>query len=882
MQKNLLPIKPAKNLQRQNLIDEIEQALVVENKCVLLKAPAGFGKTYLLVNYAYVIQESKQKFLWTTLEQDDNSTEYFFTYILKALKELSLISDKLYFDENISILRFINQLIDELESSTDPVFLIFDDFQYITDPVITDFFQHLLLNTSEKIKVIVASRVALPFPTSKALIANKIHKLMADKLAFNCVDIETLASEAFHTSIDAADLQTIFAKTNGWPAIISLELNSGNTSFDHNFSVNSLTDSNKNLTKYFYEEVISALSEKQFVDLLILSLSNYLCSELSVKLTGNDDFFSGSLSNAVPCIKLDDSHLSQDLRWYSIQPLLRDFLRQKFYADENLDHKQLNLKAASWFYNQKIYIEAVEHYILAEAFDEAVNILDDKGIDIIASGNFPRFAKLISHLPYKTLISNVNVLALKGWFYALNYQHASANSVLTTMESMYDVTLADHKGYHEQTVALRCANAAFSDSLYKLQTELDEVFNNRPLVNEYAENSLRALKSFICLHSDDFDTLDELINEGEFFARGGDLFYSTIVLKISAAMMAFVQGRFDASLSICQSIEKFIDKQTHESQLHHIVEVMRGMVSYVQGDLVRALEYFEQSGSQVRYLSEPSFLSWYYACHIQLLTELNKQEARELLIEEITELNNSRKLTTSTAPVVYEAIDNYFYLNHDDDALACYDTFKLKLKNYQGSSSSHLILNEAMVDSLVLTRNGKYDEVKDLLIKQANQYEASGRVLQQVKCLINLANVYDQIEEYSQAKLALKKAISISYKRNIVQYFSRLSNKAIHYLQDWSLTELSPRRKAFMIDICERFDGFEANSQSIAPKLVPLTAGEQKIMELLNEGFSNKDIADKLCLSINTIKTHLKAIYVKLGASNRIQATRIFNQSNFH
>ncbi|TRX56521.1 LuxR C-terminal-related transcriptional regulator [Thalassomonas sp. M1454] len=881
MQKNLLPIKPAKNLHRQDLITEIEQALVDENKCVLLKAPAGFGKSYLLIDYAYKIQQTEQKLLWTTLDADDNSAEYFFTYFLQALKDLSLISDKLYFDENISALRFINQLTEELEASQTPVFLFFDDFQYITDPVISDFFQHLMLNTSDKIKVVVASRVALPFPTSKAVIANKIHKIMADKLAFNCVDIAKLANETFQTKIDDNDLHRFFDKTNGWPAIISLELNSGNASFDQEFTVSSLNDSNKNLTKYFYEEVISALNEEQLEDLLKLSLSNFLCSELSIELTGNDDFFTGSLTNVVPCIKLDDSHLTQNLRWFSIHPLLRGFLRQKFYAEPKFDHKQLNLIAANWFLKQKIYIEAVEHYILAEAFDAAVDILDDKGIDIIASGNFPRFTKLISHLPYKTLISNVNVVALKGWFYALNYQHSSANSVLTTMESMYDPALEDHKGYHEQTVALKCANAAFSDSLYLLEDELNELFKQRPLINSYAENSLRAIKSFICLHNDDFDGLDELINEGEFFAQGGDLFYSTIVLKISAAMLAFVQGRFDVSLSICQAIEKFINKQTHESQLHHIVQVMRGMICYVQGDLTQALEYFEQSGNKVRYLSEPSFLSWYYACHIQLLTELNQQEQRELLIEEISELNNSRKISISMAPVVYEAIDNYFYLNHDDDALACFDSFKLKLASYKGAQSRHWILNEVMVDCLILTRQGKYDEVKNLLIEQANQYEASGRVLQQVKCLLNLVNIYEQTEEYSQAKLMLKKAISISYKRNIVQYFSRLSNKAIHYIQDWALTELSPKRKAFMVDICERFDGFAANSQAIAPKVVALTAGEQKIMELLNEGFSNKDIADKLCLSINTIKTHLKAIYVKLGASNRIQATRIFNQSNF-
>jgi len=49
---------------------------------------------------------------------------------------------------------------------------------------------------------------------------------------------------------------------------------------------------------------------------------------------------------------------------------------------------------------------------------------------------------------------------------------------------------------------------------------------------------------------------------------------------------------------------------------------------------------------------------------------------------------------------------------------------------------------------------------------------------------------------------------------------------------------------------------------------------EQRVLELLVAGLSNKEIADTLCVSINTVKTHLANLYAKLQVSRRTQAVR--------
>jgi LuxR family transcriptional regulator, maltose regulon positive regulatory protein len=59
-----------------------------------------------------------------------------------------------------------------------------------------------------------------------------------------------------------------------------------------------------------------------------------------------------------------------------------------------------------------------------------------------------------------------------------------------------------------------------------------------------------------------------------------------------------------------------------------------------------------------------------------------------------------------------------------------------------------------------------------------------------------------------------------------------------------------------------------------------LTSSEIKILQILKEGNGNKTISDKVEVSINTVKYHLKKIYKKLGAKNRIEAINKFNDIN--
>lgn len=877
MQKFLIPIKPNNFISRVQLLAKINKSVSKHSQMAFVKAPGGYGKTYLMTDFADEIIQSGGKVVWFTCSVDDNTAEYFFVSLLNELKKQAIIAENIFYDENISFLRFINRLFEQLDTFNEELYFLFDDVHCINNSIVIDFLQQLSLHSPRNIKAILASRFDPPFNIAKALLANTVIKVNQDDLSFSSDEVKEISKQSSLNNLTENEIDLVLERTGGWPAIVSTSVSVDDwrvksPNWDDEFS-----NANVNLAEYFYQEILASLSSEEKDDLISLTISEYLCNDLIEALILKKDFFA-KISDVIPLIRLNDPLLTKSLQWFSIHPLMREYLKSQLMESKTIDLIALEERAAKWFLGQKVYIEATEHYVKAKLYDEAVNLITNYGIDILSSGNFPRFKSLIKQFPYDVVMSNPYVLVLVGWSYALSYQHKNAKNVIDMMEKMVQKNPQLNTSFNSLIIALKCAIGLFSDHLLEHEADVRSELENSPLNIPYAENSLRAELSLICLHTNDFETLRSLVNEGHFFTEGGSLFYSTLIIRFTEAMMEFSLANFDKCIAVCDDIDKFISTKAHDSQLHFIVHTIRGMSAYVTGDLESASKNFAKSDNIISYISDPTILIWYYPLKLQMLTDLGEQEQKEVCIEQFMELMKSRNLTLTKTPLVYEVIEHNLELGNRDDALGLYQTFKEEVNVQQ---SSHLLFNEALIDALVLTDKAEFTQVKEILHCQIKHFEDNGRIVQQVRALIFLVNTYIKTEEVSLAKVTLKKAIAIASSKQLIQFFARLSSVAIGYLQDWSATELSPLRKEFLVSICERFDGKDSDQTFNAHSFEQLTVKEKNVMELLGQGYSNQQIADELFLSINTVKSHLKVAYKKLGVSNRIQAVKLFTKINF-
>jgi DNA-binding NarL/FixJ family response regulator len=85
-------------------------------------------------------------------------------------------------------------------------------------------------------------------------------------------------------------------------------------------------------------------------------------------------------------------------------------------------------------------------------------------------------------------------------------------------------------------------------------------------------------------------------------------------------------------------------------------------------------------------------------------------------------------------------------------------------------------------------------------------------------------------------------------------------------------TVLSPAVVGTVFDALRKTPG----SPDEADGPASLTEREREIMNLISQGLTNRDIAERFVLSEKTVKNHVNRIYSKLGATNRAQATALW------
>jgi len=62
---------------------------------------------------------------------------------------------------------------------------------------------------------------------------------------------------------------------------------------------------------------------------------------------------------------------------------------------------------------------------------------------------------------------------------------------------------------------------------------------------------------------------------------------------------------------------------------------------------------------------------------------------------------------------------------------------------------------------------------------------------------------------------------------------------------------------------------------------LPLTRQQRKVLRLVEQGLSNREIAEQLCVSPRTVKKHLEDIYKRLDVHDRMTAVRILQERSF-
>ncbi len=417
-----IPFRRRELITRPRLIELLYDQL--EKRLLLLVAPAGYGKTSLLVDFA---QQSELPICWFSLDSLDQEPQRFLRYMIAALAErfpdfgkdsLAALESMTSFEQDeerllVTITNEINALIDE------HFVFILDDYHMVANVAfIGHVISRMIQLTGEHVHVILAARNLPDLPDAPLMIArNQVSGLSFEELSFQPEEIQQLFKQNNNIALESQDAKAIVDKTEGW--IAAIHLTNGQLGLLPQMHP---LQSTRELFDFFSQEVLLRQPEKMRRFMMMTSVfDNFdvsLCERVLEPLMEGEKFDWASLFESVRTANLFSVPLDNDGRWMRYHNLFQHFLRSKLQFEQPVLAWHIQMSLAHVYEGQQSWEEALEVYSRLEDQANLVRLLTEVSMTFILAGRLLTLANWIDKLPSDVVYSHPALMSVLGVIHA--------------------------------------------------------------------------------------------------------------------------------------------------------------------------------------------------------------------------------------------------------------------------------------------------------------------------------------------------------------------------------------------------------------------------------------------------------------------------------
>lgn len=378
-----VPETPDGFVPRTALRDLLRQAADVP--VTLVCAPAGYGKTLLLADW--VATSGRGDKAWVSLDSDDNDVTRFWSAVLASIAECAVVPEDSRLRELIPPdevdTDFLAEIVDALDLLSDPLFLVLDDFHKVLDRRTLHDVATLVRDQPLGLRLVLASRFDPLLPLARLRPQGRLVEIRADQLRFSDEDSRRLLGVA-GVSLTSAQAHRLVELTDGWVAGLRLAVRSLRESDDHDAFLAEFAAGDRSVADYLVGEVLDRMSPETRDFLRTISVCEEVTPELAEALSGRTD--AGQLLDTMAW----DSSLvigtGTDRGWYRVHPVLRTYLRADLSRSKPELTARLHDTAAAWFALADQPDVAVEHARHSRQTGTLATLLRDHGITLLLRG----------------------------------------------------------------------------------------------------------------------------------------------------------------------------------------------------------------------------------------------------------------------------------------------------------------------------------------------------------------------------------------------------------------------------------------------------------------------------------------------------------------
>lgn len=373
---------------RSSLLRLLDEGM--DAKLTHVFAPSGYGKTTVLCEWA---KQSGKVVAWVSLGSQDDDWSTFWSLVIASIQRHvadfgQTVAPQLTEGPSASFESTepaMTALLNEFSQLTEELIIILDDYHLMTMQAIHKSMYYLLDYLPVHIHFYIATRNDLPFASARFYARGQLRRITIEQLRFQPEEVYDFFRETTNLKLSVDQLNMLHKQTEGWISGLRLAALSLKQSRDVSASIRQFSGHQQHISDYLLEEVIRDLPAGLYDFLLqtsVLSQMNYALCEAVTGQAGGQQLLELLEQLQLFIIPLDD-HRS----WYRYHHLLSDFLQSTLTRTAPELWVQANRRAAEWLENHGFIVDAVEHYLAGNQYEDVARMIEKHLYELLGGKN---------------------------------------------------------------------------------------------------------------------------------------------------------------------------------------------------------------------------------------------------------------------------------------------------------------------------------------------------------------------------------------------------------------------------------------------------------------------------------------------------------------
>ena len=879
---------------RAGLIARLNAGL--HRRLTLIAAPAGFGKTSLASAW---IAGCGRPAAWLALDAADNDPTRFLAHLVAALQTIAPtigadVASLLQSSQPPPIEALLPPLLNQIAALPQPAILVLDDYHWIDAEPVDHALVFLVAHLPPPLHLVIVTRADPPLPLARLRARNQLTELRAADLRFTPAEAAAFLTEVMGLRLAAHDIAALEARTEGWIAGLQLAALSMQGHQDIPGFIRAFAGDHRYILDYLVEEVLERQPEavRSFLlqTAILDRLHGPLCDAITGQEHGNAQLEALHRSNFF-VMPLDDQR-----QWYRYHHLFADVLTAQLMAEQPDQVATLHQRASAWYERNGAPVDAIRHALAAQDYSRAAGLIE---------------------LAAPALHQSRQEATLLGWYKALPDEVVRCRPVLCVgyagaLLSCGEVTgvgdrLRDAERWFDPAAdgserpqaqpdtmvvrdeaALRRLPGAIAVYRAAQALALGDVaatahYAGQALERIAAEDQLwrgaaTGLLGLASWTSGDLETAYRSFAAGLAQLQMAGNIPDAIGGAIALADIRVTQGRLGEALRIYeQGLQLAVDHGA--PQLRGTADMYVGLseIAYERGDLSAAMQHLLRSEQQGEHTGFPQHPYRRRVALARIRVAQGDWDGALVLLHE-AERRYVGDFFPPVRPVAAWKARVWIAQGRLDDALgwareqgvSAHDELTY-LREFAHITLARLFLARSQrnpADGALCEAIGLLDR----LLHAAEAGERTGSVIE----ILALRSLAHQMQGDIPAALAsLSRALTLAEPEGYARLFVDEGPAMAALLN--KMQDAGGRLQEYTVRLLPAFGQQPAAHPASGirqPLIEPLSERERDVLRLLRSDLDGPEIARALVIALNTLRTHTKNIYAKLGVSSRRAAVR--------